>query len=1290
MNEQEQPPLSSEIPVEPIPLGRLFEVGMNAGILAALFQLPVQFKEKDFYQGELQHFKGSAIAARLCEQHNVIDPVDQLLLRHWMVDFLRRGWLSGYTFLREYLQTIAPSSQVSARYFQANFGGDNSFGLSSDIHLHPYLLSGLGSRIEMQKEALSSRYKQQGEFLRADTLALFERSKGKRSSYSILCIDASVYWAKSMKDLYNITDINEIRARLRSITTTARARSVFSRLHIETGQEIFHFPESLRNYFSAFSRTDKESAKMIQAGSYAYSFYQFLLDHGLLTPQDQVLFNVLGWSDQGFGAMAVDLSNVSVLQACYQIYALRKKEHPQRARQEVMRVITRNTKRSFPGPGHAFIDQLSSIVQQELTRQQTEMTSAQTPLIISHLYEEHFSAFCSTSSTLSAAQLKELHIPNPDRPLPFREAHSRLIDKALRDPEVTTLFLSANPGAGKTYTVIEHLLEACVPQGFLFIYASPRKQVNREIIRRFQEKLTGRLRHDAILTLNCSSALIDAYGPSVEYRRNMPLPDADYFGIRFVSAQEWNASSLPHSVKKWDRLQRLNDEMLTVGSGSPGGVLRCLCTGIYAAMEQQLARCIVATVSIQSLKKIVSAEKAPGNTLTHFHRLFKGIYNEQDGVVNAQRARQLSRRMHTIIFMVDEVTGDDSGVAFALGLEDLLEKYGLTDPQYGFMTKMIVADASLVGTDIIHQHFTGPLVEPDKIFFKRVESPSLPILSWQSYPTGVFPQAVVINGNSYPAGDLLVRYHISLMCPTRPLHEPVPSEALPLPSMRDVTQQQQHDIEKRVIAFLQQRPANEQMIVYIQNKIRLFSLIEHIEAHLRAQGSNADEGVSCFQRGRDYLEIHADIPSDDQEEIATRRDHVRVIFMTSSASRGLSFPNVRHILVDVPRFDLARNLMEIVQVVYRGRGDDAIDQQRKELTFYLSEYVSPSSGDLELALQESVLHLYNMLLLLKMALLTRIQGFGQMGTDRVQIIPLGGKALSSAASTFGETVAAVLHALTKEISRRRNDGLLREVYTSLKHLCQHTDTEVEQEIKTRTTQAILSPQMMELLSNDGFFRLIERGLHPLLSVEIEPAYVDGEFLIVPLDQTLVSESHQFRLAQEIQRYANRQLIQKMRWITERKSTYTEQVRTPMHLLLELIKQIDAEQVKRTQYLRQKTRGIDRYYALPLSLFTCREALAQYFSSENKRPPSSLEDWRSDDSFLGLLLRYIHARYPVDNVLPVSADYSQFPYILFRSSSLREARRNMFTSRYLLTSNEFTLLNIILSRDDEWTSEEAGS
>ena len=58
--------------------------------------------------------------------------------------------------------------------------------------------------------------------------------------------------------------------------------------------------------------------------------------------------------------------------------------------------------------------------------------------------------------------------------------------------------------------------------------------------------------------------------------------------------------------------------------------------------------------------------------------------------------------------------------------------------------------------------------------------------------------------------------------------------------------------------------------------------------------------------------------------------------------------------------------MEVIQVIYRGRGNDAIDNQDKELVFYLAErsvYYQDDTENQQLSLQESVLSLLNILLI---------------------------------------------------------------------------------------------------------------------------------------------------------------------------------------------------------------------------------------------------------------------------------------------------------------------------------------
>ena len=51
-----------------------------------------------------------------------------------------------------------------------------------------------------------------------------------------------------------------------------------------------------------------------------------------------------------------------------------------------------------------------------------------------------------------------------------------------------------------------------------------------------------------------------------------------------------------------------------------------------------------------------------------------------------------------------------------------------------------------------------------------------------------------------------------------------------------------------------------------------------------------------------------------------QRDQVRVFLMTSSGARGVSFPKTDWIIASIPRFNIEAALMEVAQLIYRGRG----------------------------------------------------------------------------------------------------------------------------------------------------------------------------------------------------------------------------------------------------------------------------------------------------------------------------------------------------------------------------------
>ena len=459
----------------------------------------------------------------------------------------------------------------------------------------------------------------------------------------------------------------------------------------------------------------------------------------------------------------------------------------------------------------------------------------------------------------------------------------------------------------------------------------------------------------------------------------------------------------------------------------------------------------------------------------------------------------------------------------------------------------------------------------------------------------------------------------------------------------------QNEILKDIESLLQQSDV-EQIIVYIQNKRKLAELIDKIKRHR-----------GTFEKCTDYLEIHANISENEKKEIQKFQENVKVIFMTASGSRGLSFPKAKHILVEIPKFEIEKNLMEIIQVIYRGRGNENIDNQEKELIFYLAERAVYYQDDAEISLQESALSLLNILLILKGSIMTRIFGYGRIGRDNFMLIPIGGKSVFAAGETFSAQMVNLIRQLKTEYQRTKSDILLKQVYTNLENLLGRADFVIQ----NATESNYLALQK----SFNSKFSEISHTLDKLLDFgKLEPGYISGGLLVVPIANNKLEETYQMGLA-DIATYANEELWKNMQEITRRKSAYPENLRFAIQDAIELIKNLK-DDVKKTQRLEQSSQHNDQYYALPLFAFISGEVMKEYFENEPEEP--------EDQRFKDILSTYIRSLYPVGNVLPIGHNYKEFPFVVFRSYSLEEIRNKIFTEKYLLNSHELNVLNLILS------------
>jgi hypothetical protein len=1200
-------------------LGRLFEVGFNIGILACIEEKKIKHKFGNLYLQELEQLEFPKMLRKIIDK--ILSPLERKMAEKWSVFFLQKGFLSGLNFFREYLQSTGWNEPNKLRhleilYYQCCFCDESSIGTytKGEEQWFEEVLSQFDQLGNISQYI--GRYKKKGEFLRADTLILL---RDRKKQFRIICVDLSVFSIRTSEDVTNLDYLEIIRRLLRRDINYLRSKSVFSKLRIDTKSCEVEFSEGLKGYFTAFKYDDKESAKLIQAGGYAHSFYEFLRETEMLTNDSQVIFNAVGYSDRGISAMSVRPENLDVLKTCHQIY--KHDSSPQEigdARKQVLNKIKRSAYSSFDR-GKEFVDSLLAI-------------SADKINVVRHT--ERLEGFFNSVGIVPEELMQQLGLSGIVK---LRDAHAQLIEKAL-ESAATYIFLTGNPGIGKT-TAIANFLVNHVNEGFLFVYVSPRKQVNLDIIDKFKKAGTDCLCDDRIIAINTYSDLIKDSGGqyTVQYLSNLHQGEFRLQAVQFQDSRQTERKG-----RRSDRLNRQTESVIQDDGVKTKGVLNSICEAISTLIDVKHSNNIVATVSIQSLKKTDA-----GDTLKHFEKIFRNAYIETENYVIPERMKEISSRIKHLFVMIDEITGDEGGVEFLNGINGILARYGLRDnSEHGFNTKVIVADASIVDPAVIKQHLDEPSAEPDKIYFRRASNPALP-LSEEHFK---FKEtaATVINANSYPAQNLDITYKVF-----------IESSKFIEDAMLELNINLVNKIQDEIlqdIEFLLKRSDIEQIIVYIQDKQRLADLIYKIEKH-RGQ----------FQKGTHYIEIHANIGEEEKDLIQKCKKDVKVVFMTASGSRGLSFPKAKHILVEIPRFEIEKNLMEVIQVIYRGRGEDEIDNQDKELIFYFGDRSVYFEDNPQISIQESTLSLLNILLIFKASITTRIYGCGQIGQDKFIIIPIGGKSVLAAGETFSSQMKKLIDQLKSEHRSNRSDRRLQQVYTSLEDLLGQADFELRDNVESSGKLQTSYLSQREFF-NSQFSQLVNKGFEQLLSLSnLELGYISGGLLVVPVASKTLEETYRMPLV-KIVAYANGQLWRNMQEISHSNS-YPKSLSSAIKDAIELVKKL-TEPVNKTQRFEQSSQQSDQYYALPLFAFIAGEVFSEYFASDPAEPKYQ--------HFRDILTAYVRALYPVGNVLPIGHKYHEFPFIVFRSYSLEQSREKIFTDKYLLSSNELNVLNLILS------------
>jgi hypothetical protein len=320
--------------------GLVFELGINIGILAAIRHLTRQQKIRStvhsLYFDELKKMKLNHIVSRLqdkAKRNGVVDPYLLNKTEAFLEYLIFLGVHKGFNFIVEYCQGMhnaigvfrsepVPLNHVDQKaqeptllYYQCDLQQLFNTNDYTRYELLTPKLDQMFKQLGSQVKPDYQRYQHRGQFLNADIIMLFHLF----DRYRVVVIDVGLFSVAGIAQVPDLNDVATIKQRLVSTYSYLRQKTAFEHLNIDSDKAGIHFSPELADYFEAFSRDDKDSYKMIQAGGYAYSFVQCL--KGLLPARfqdDNLEVNAIGLTDRAYNATFItDKTDMPILRHIY-------------------------------------------------------------------------------------------------------------------------------------------------------------------------------------------------------------------------------------------------------------------------------------------------------------------------------------------------------------------------------------------------------------------------------------------------------------------------------------------------------------------------------------------------------------------------------------------------------------------------------------------------------------------------------------------------------------------------------------------------------------------------------------------------------------------------------------------------------------------------------------------------------------------------------------------------------------------------------------------------------------
>lgn len=1266
--------------------GQAYEVLVKRGVLACLVEWKLLDPKHDLLQPWREH-RLLDVSKSLNQRLEILDETVRDQVKAAVEHMALTAYGVGYTSTREYLTAIRKQLQsgklkLRALWCPLTLPGDSKEPGPRMQHDRTAFHAEFGMK-GIPDEQLSGK----GQPANADFVLWL--SGDYREDY-LLVQEYSFDMPREVPDFRDQeAHLDELLRHRRLIDN----RSVFARVTAEVDGESFELSEDIRHHLGALTSGNKPFYKLCQACSYAESTATWLRRDGVLTKPCNVR------------ALALTPNGLESVAARFLVVA---NSDPRRQLMEQMGKAYRNTRKLLDGDDEGLTTQVESVFTNVLRRLPTELKKGMKSLRAipaagedyRFAFEEVVPEFANPADEYDLAFARSLVDDSdpltrffgqsaPDALAPLMAANAKHGRVSLRDihasaivagmhcsikGQVNVIALEGNPGIGKTTAVRQYLEKK--PEGYLFLYVSPRVVINRDVTESLARK-DGK--PSGILTVTTNAALI-ASAPrwhlnEVKAGRASPKhvdgavvadgvehlskPNGSVLVISPEEEQEIEAAHAGSRIAK----TTISENEDVVEERALPGVLSCMSetTRELLALNADVNR-VVLTAALQGFR-----EKGGGKTtMDALSKLFKNKAADPAGV----RERKLfARRMPNIVVMVDELAGDGAGAPFVHAVASWLNSEFIEcfeEQPSPFTVTLVVSDASL-GNDVVLTRYlnAGPRT-PDKVLVSKSMGKRAFALAVSDVRLGNGrpKRTLHVMTNSFPASELSVEYKVNLTR-IRPERKPTGELETAQQAVRRVAADAVMAGAKNEILAALAKGA-QQVIYFAQDK----NFLGDLRKTLATEPGLDEELVQI---------LDASVPGYKRKKLIepATRDMVKVFLMTSSGARGVSFPKTDWIIAAVPRFNVEAALMEIAQLIYRGRGyyrtkDGEVvsgDKVPRHLVMLVDDYLmSYEEMDPRQWLRQSI-DLMTLLVMLRATILTRITGDAGL-RQSLALVPVGAVGLEELVSLMSQNVTQFVKE-AEVIWRRLKDEdrvkLVKNAQANVTELFSRTKLQASvRKDKDRRT-------MVRFQDAKDLTELAASPLNPLLVYATEGTsvpdhlYVSGPAFIENWGDFDKLEVFSFEgHTTEVNQVARRVIAQLLSIDEDR--AFPANLRQPAANLLRLLQREKKDAANEFNTLKSLTS--------PNTWISVPTGYVQFMAVERQlegRPFEVVDPdlWRTG------LAQGLSAS---GAVMPPIPRYAEYPWAASVGNANPLKLETVFDDRYFMASNELNLLNTLLLAD----------